>query len=59
MKVIEKYIPDSNKIYKAKEPFEATVIENIKLTLANSEDDIRHLVIELANVSRKIGRAHV
>jgi len=48
MKVIEKYIPDSNKIYKAKEPFEATVIENIKLTLANSEDDIRHLVIDLS-----------
>lgn len=48
MEIIEKEIPFSEKTYRPSSPFVATVLENQRLTSLESEDDIRHLVFDLA-----------
>jgi ferredoxin--NADP+ reductase len=45
---IQKYeIPDSGKTYKPAEPYLARVIENIRLTPEQSEDDVRNVILDL------------
>lgn len=48
MKTIDKEIPFSEKTYKPSNTFLATVLENKRLTSLESEDDVRHLVFNLA-----------
>lgn len=47
MKIEKKIIPDGAAIFKPSAPFEATVLENRRLTPEHSEDDVRHLVLDL------------
>lgn len=49
MKVIEKVIPESKKIYKPSEPFMAKMLENKRLLPAGSLEDIRHIVLDLTD----------
>lgn len=45
---IDKEIPSSAKVYKPSEPFVATVLENRRITSAESADDVRHIVFNLS-----------
>lgn len=49
MKVFEKVIPTPTETYKPSNPFLGKVMENTRLTPPTSQDDIRHIVIDLCN----------
>ena len=48
MKMLEKVIPASEKVYKPSSPFQAKILETRRLTPQSSRDEIRHIVLDLA-----------
>ena len=48
MELVEKVIPEPVITYKPSSPFEAKILENKRLTEEKSEDDVRHLVIDIS-----------